>query len=718
MTSPTPRHWASIDPATHAFCDKLALEGTINDRRKRAMREWLVSCVRAGVSTALDASESDPKFMAHLEAQFLNSRYSRSSEARRTSQTAWLRLGLSIYTHAKELGLRQEEVPALARVVPRTWPISAEEARAALPEADQQALDAIDTILDELARKQWTGQGVGKRKHSDGRRHKGTISVSVARQMKKNLGAFLQFARLKDWKEFTLRELLTPERITQFFYYAPRIDGQGVARTMIANRENYFLDYFYRARMARPTPVVLITDAQEAVIRVKMREEGEHEEYWKVKPASLSNSGAYKWYPNLEQVRLAITALEDDIARADERLARHRISRIAHWRAVRDATLALCTLLCMWRVDTATTGSLLHLQLDPITNSVINEDGFAVIENIARAKNTKGDWYPFVKELTLPANVVQLLRHLFALEDRSFEEPLRDGEQAVRLSAANGDHWGKDEIMEGELTVIPMFRVSPDAPEGLSYSAIGAILGKQLARLRYAQTNPHTLRAAGAIYWTFVQGMPEELVMDLGLWEDAATLRESYARIGSNDRRRLMSSYVSTNGAVTPQKAPGRREKAAAEALTVLGTMLAKPTNPWEARRLLGDLRRHYEAIDQTIAADLGESWEAFTPNPFQRGDLERVDAALRGAGYDRGLTSVLGRDILANEALETQAERRAQSSGKPLALRQLDAALQHAPQMAQARAQRPQKAPHKPALALLRQEPRGPATESNQEVA
>lgn len=662
--------WNGIDPATKAFCDEMVSKGLLHHRRKAAIREWLSGCARAGLSTMLDADLTGPAFTAHLENQLKAAGQSALPGAPGSSQITWLRMGLTIYDLAIAQGLRQRPAPALAAPTPRRWSVTIPEARAALPQSDQAEIAAIEAIFNALAVRQWRGLGLGVRRHATGLKHKGTLSVGVVTMTINAVGGFLQYAYLQGWKPFTLRDLLTPERLTRYFYYASRPDGQGIARSTALRRESQILDFFRRGREARPTPVTVLSAADDAAIRVKMAEEHEHEDQWCLTPPNLSNTGAYKWFPNLDQVRLAVVSLHEQIDRAEERYARGGLNARGRWLAVRDATLALCTLMCMWRADTAATGSLLHLRRDPVTGLVVNGEGFMVMENIARAKNTNGAWYPFVPELTIPRNVVPYIQRLLAIEGRSLEKPLCDGEQPVHLSAANGDTWGHDRIMAGELVVAPIFRVHANRPEGLDYGTIKLILKKELTRLHYAATNPHTLRAAGAIYWSFIQGMPEELVMSLGLWEDPKTLRKSYARINADDRRELMNTYIPLMPGAQPTATAGLREKAASDALSVLGQFLAKPTNPWEARRLLRDLRRNYERIDQSIAADLGVVWEPITPNPFRAGEVERVDAACRGAGYDRGLSSVLGRDVLADEALATLAQGETQSSTIPLGLR------------------------------------------------
>lgn len=445
-------------------------------------------------------------------------------------------------------------------------------------------------------------------------------------------------------------------------------------------RERLLLDYFYRGRVARPNPVVVISEAEDQKIRAAMAEEQQYQHQWNLSAPSLSNTGEHKWYPDLDQVKLAITALEDQIVRADLQHDRGLVSDKRHWLNVRDATMTLCALYCMWRDDTVATISLGHLRRDPMTGSVVDEDGFAVIEKIARAKDSSGQWYPFVPELILPPNVVRLIEALLKLEGRSMAQPLKPGEEPIRLSASAGDHWGNDPVMDGELVVVPLFRKDPDRPQGLGYGAIQDVLEGQLEHLQFGATNPHTLRATGAIYWTFIQEMPEDLVMTLGLWHEPKTLNDCYAHLGQRDRRARMARYVPLSSGVVPVKPRGQREQSAAASLAVLSKLLEKTTNPHEAKRYLVELHRHYQQIEQTIAAELGLSWEPIRRDRFEPGETDLIEAALVSAGWERGISGVIRRDFSAANALRSRAEAIAAGPEAPKQLRRLRTLLQQRP--------------------------------------
>ena len=665
--------WAGIDPETKAFCERMEAEGRIAPQYKSASRDWFISLRDAGLSTSLDADFNDPPMAAHLDEMLRGACYP-GLEKERKRHLDRVRRGLKIYVLASErqYGLRKLAVPPIAIPIPRHWSVTEEHVRAALPQADRERLRRIASLIYASAKRQWQGFGAEKLLGKDGRYHKATVSVSHAPKLEQTVIAFLRHAYYKQWKPFTLHGLLTPDRVTDFLYYGWRWDGGPRSIATVKRYEGQLLDFFYRGRAARPDAVVVITDEQEAKIRTAMLEEQPHKDQWNVSDPSLSNTGKAKWYPERHEVESAMKTLEEEFDRIEERHARGATSDRKYWLELRNLVLTLCTIYCMWRVDTVATISLLQVRRDRVTGAVVDENGFMVIEKIARAKNPKGDWYPFVPELILPPNVVRLIARLLELEGRSFEQPLRDGEKPIRLSAANGDRWGGDVLPTGDLTVVPLFRKRRERPEPLGYGAIQDILEDQLERLHFGANNPHTFRATGAIYWRFIQEMPEDLVMTLGLWEDAKTLRENYARMGSLDKRASMARYIPLVSGAVPPRQRGRREHAASRALTILGKMLEKTTNAYEARRYLKDLRRACEEIDQTIAGELGLQWEAMRPDRFEPGELERVDAALRGIGYERGIASVLGRDVFAADALESRARAELATGVTPKRLRRV----------------------------------------------
>ena len=676
MSRTTAHLWDGIDPATRAFCDWLVRLNLLRNCQITDARDWLRSCVDAGVSTSLDADFDEPKMAKLLELQLTYACFP-GLKRTRLYHIEHLRHGLRIYYFAAQpqFALRTRPVPPVATVIARRCPVSAAQARAMLPADEQQKLKRIDEMIRACAVRQWTGRRAKLRLGEDGRRHKATVSLSHGEQLIDTMNDLLQHGAVSGVSPFTLDALLTKEHVVKFLYYSKRYDGGLFARRSIKNREWCLPDYIYRGRAGRPQAVELITPEREQEIRAAIKKEQAHADEWWAAPDELSNSGDSKFYPTLDQVRLAITALEEEIALAEDALARGRMTRKRAWRQIRDAVMTLCAIYGMWRVDTVATISLLQIRRDPVTLAVTDRNGFLTIENIVRAKNTKGDWYPFVPALVLPANAVALIEKLLKLEGRSLAQPLKPGEQPVRLKA--GQKWGANRIPQGELTVVPLFRKHPDRPEGLGHTAIRVCLMKSLMRRHFGATNPHTLRSTGAIYWTFIQQMPEHLVMQLGLWEDVTTLRENYARITEADKVAAMAAYVPPDTGSVPVKARGHREEAAAAAVRELSKLLEKATNPFEARRHLGEVRRQLEEVDQTIASDLGLVWEPLRPDRFADGEVERIDAALKGAGYAQGIRSVLGRDVLASDALRTQAENVMKQDVPPVALRRLRNLLQ-----------------------------------------
>ncbi|MEK6225549.1 MAG: hypothetical protein AABM40_04555 [Chloroflexota bacterium] len=667
------RSWAGIEPATMNFVYRMINEQVVSSPYRTWALQWFAGLRDAGLPTSLDADLEDPKFRDYLD-EILAELWYPGLEKKRGRHIQPIKNGMKMYDLAAKFGERTRPVPEFSKTKPRPE-LTGAQARLLLPAADLAKVEAIEKIIRAKVLKQWTGEGVDARKGPDGYRRKATLSISGGDNLIKTVEYFLRYAALQKWEPFTLDGLLTSERIVDFLYYGGRLDGSGLSEQTIEIRASCLLDFFARGRIARKNPIVVITAEHELEIKAAMAEEELHRDEWNCKRRPDGNSARddTKWYPEVDQVALAIAALEEQLARADERHGRGQVSDYAYWLELRNTVLTLCTLYCMWRVDTATTGSLLHLRTDPITGTKVDEDRFAVMVKIARAKSGKAAWYPFVPELLIPPVALRQIEKLLAFEKRSLTRPLRDGEYAVRLSAAKADRWGADPVLVGELTVVPIFRVRPDAPEGLAYGTISGILENQLARLRFGATNPHTLRAAGAIYWSYIQQMPDDLIMTLGLWEDPTTLNDCYKHLTIRDQRKLMARHMPAGAGAQPKRR-GRREQAASAALGVVGKLLEKPTGAYEARRLLGELRHHCEEIDQTIASELGLRWEPFQPSPFQPGELERIEAALRDRGYDQGIASVIGRDLFAREQLQSYARNRASGIPDPLAPRRIGA--------------------------------------------
>lgn len=660
--------WAGIEPATRDFIREMGAAGKLTAAQRTSAREWLRACVQAGLSTALDADLADPRFVALYDARITAA--SDGIERVRRRHTACVREGLRVYIVALEQGRRTSPVPMDALPAPHAWRLSVEEARGKLPSGDQAKLAAVDALFLKLATKQYGGDGERREMRSDGRKLKMTMAYRSQAHLRAVMDDFIRQGALREWEPFSLEGLLTPDRVIEFLYYSERLDGGYYDVTTILRSERLLLDYIYRARTSGRTPIHIVSPEREAALREAVRLEKDNRSKWNKRAARDNNRGTQKWLPTLDQVSEAIAALEQRIARLDDRLARRRIGRNAYWRKLRDAVLTLCALYGMWRVDTASTLSLLHFKHYRDTNDKVDKHGFAVICNSARAKSSGGSWYPFVEELTLPPAAVTLIKKLLAFEGRSLAQPLRVGEEPVYLSAERGDRWGDDPVLVGELVVVPIFRRCLNDPAGLTYAGVKYALERVLRTLSYGATNPHVLRAAGAIYWSFIVGLPEALVMQLGLWEDAATLRSCYARIQGDDQRRLMFSYLPTPTGGVPPRVHGRREQAAAAALTTLGKLLEKPSGALEARRLLAELRRHYETIDQTIAAEMGKRWEPMRADPLLPGERESVDEELRARGCKGGIEEVIGRRLFAESVLRDLAAEAAAERGVPPAIR------------------------------------------------
>ena len=98
--------------------------------------------------------------------------------------------------------------------------------------------------------------------------------------------------------------------------------------------------------------------------------------------------------------------------------------------------------------------------------------------------------------------------------------------------------------------------------------------------------------------------------------------------------------------------------------------MLEKPTGAHAARRLLAELRQHYEAIDQTIAAELGKRWEPMRADRFLTGEIEELDEELRARGCAGGIEEVLGRSFFSQSMLRDLAKDAETTAALPPAVR------------------------------------------------
>ncbi len=666
-------HWDGLDAATVSFARRMHNAGRLTGSEYGRTRDWLRTLEEAGLPTDLDLDFDEPDVSTHLERQVQLSG-SCASETPRPRHLRELRRGLKIYELAFAEGVRTRPVPPIALRQTRRFAISHELIRNRLPAADQAALAQIETIVNTLARLQWEGKGGKAFRTSDGRNHHTTIAITTAWADLDAVRSFLQHCHRKDWMPFTLDALLTPERVCDFLFYGESFNGSFRTAGSLRSLAFGLRDFFYRGRLHHPDPVVVISEEREKAIDAQIAVEKTRTHLHQVRPARESNSGESKWFPSLSQVEWAVTALKDDIARAESRHARGGMSDRDHWRAVRDATLALVTLFSMARCDSASTISLSHLARDG-DGRILTQGGSAIVRGIVRAKTHNRLHYPFVPEFILPGNVLPLINRLLAIEGRSLEAPLRSGERPVRLSAADGDKWGRSPLPSGAFDVVPLWRLRPDHPRGLAYAAIRQILERKLVELRFGSTNPHTFRATGAIYWSFVRGMPQEHVMAIGLWNSPEELRASYAKITSADRMRLMSTYIPLEGTDLPA-ANGERERAAAEAIGVLTDMLSQPRDASGVERLLARLKALLEGIERTVASERGVHWEPAVLDRFRSGEVERLDDALRGAGYGAGIKSVLGRDFFAADALLNAAKQAALSVTPPPRIQRLNTTL------------------------------------------
>lgn len=640
-----PRLWRGIDPGAIDLIWRAYEDGRLALDQRYAARRWLRSCLAAGLPTDLNADLLEPQMAEHLRRS-LAPVEGPTGVAR--EDPSRIRRGLLIYKLALEAGLRNRPIPAIAQQVRPQAGLDPSTLLSLLPEADQAKLRGIDRILDDLVVLNWRRRGGPASKTSDGRQHRPTIAERSAIVLRSAVRVFLRHAHRRGWT-FTLDELLTPEHVVDFAFYGETNTGRPLALATASLRVHGLLDYFRRGRTHRPA-VVVIDEAREQAIRKAIEADHAFSHLWNV-DATGTRAGDQKWFPDIKKVETALAALEEKIRRADQMYELGSLTRLVYWREIRDTVIAICDLVCMWRLDTECTISVAHFRRFA-SGSLEDENGFAIVENIARAKSANSPRSPFVPELIIPSIAVMYIKKLLAIEGRSLEQPLSPGQAPIRLSEERGDRWGNTHIPCGTLEVVPLFRLHPDRPEPLSYGAISYVLRRTLSWLGYKSTNPHMFRVSGAIYWTFVRGMPETLVMALGLWKDPEVLRRCYAHLGTKDRMALMAQYVPAMAGVVPNTPSGGRGRIASQAIRTLSEMVEKPTTPYEAQRFMGQLHRHYEQIEQTIADDLGKKWEPVRKDPLEAGELERIDLALRGAGYSAGIQSVLGRPVFPSDQL------------------------------------------------------------------
>lgn len=655
MQKQAAKEWEGIDTATVAFAERMKREGRLYGTEPTSARTWLQGLRAVGLPTDLNADFDEPAMAAHLDKAVRASAYA-TVEKKKLGHITELRNALKIYALASAEGLRQRPLPPLAERHPRRFKTSHAEIRALLPLEDQQKLAKIEVIVRSLARTQWEGRGTGPFRDADGRTRHATISISTAEREINAVKSFLQHCHRKQWTPFTLAELLTPERICDFVYYGERHDGSYRTSGGSDNLCFNLVDFFYRGRVHHPDPVVVISDELQKLIDARVAFEKTRRHLHHARPASESNTGEAKWFPSLDQVEWAIDALQDQIAQADDRYRRGGITRRQYWLAVRDATLALVALYIMARVESLSTISVSHIPRDPRSGAVITYGGSTVVRGIVRAKTKDRRHYPFVPELIIPANALRHIRKLLDIEGRSLEQPLRPGESPVRLTAANRAKWGNTRLPSGEVVVVPLWRADPDSPKPLTYGHIRKILEDQLTALHFGSTNPHTLRATGAIYWTFVRGMPEEYVMRIGLWDSPEELRRSYAKIGSADRMRRMAAYIPLDAGTVPEVRKGEREQAAADGIGVLTQMLSRSHDDAEVELLVKKIHSQIERIERSIAAARGVPWTPPRLDRFQPGEVERLEDALRDKKHEHGISSVIGRDFWADEKLQREA--------------------------------------------------------------
>lgn len=631
--------------------DTVAFVRSLGARRLEPMALlWLRRLRAAGLPTDLDVDLEVPAVRELLDAMLAQAAKGKLAMTRNHDQLHRFRAALRfMYAEATAQKKRTRPVPieiahkfgydkgALGALMTR------------LPARDRAALAKLKDKLRELNRLQQAGRGQAK--GSDRVRVKKKTEAQTTSSLRiRTLNSFLHHAR--DWEsedlaagrksswrlENGLAAVMTPAHIARWAYQGHKPDGSRKARATCTAHHKQILRLLERAAESR---VPLVTPKRFLKIQAKLERVRDHEE-WNV-PSVLEedpdDEETGKWFPTLDQLKAGIATLREDWQRA--KLAHENGDTfLRYWRASRDYVMAYAALICMWRVDTIATIDLSRVVRDPNTRRVRWSDGTVRIRNGARAKQARGHNY-LVEMLIIPGEVVDLIEMLLEIEGRSLESRLRPGEEPVLLAV--GDRYGHDELMEASRTVIPLFRARFDLPAALNSASVMEPLRARLFAMGWDATNPHTLRAAGAIHWRFVLGRTYEAIMRLGLWSDEAVLRRCYARLNSADIDAEIANGAPSQEVVSPVGS-SELAKALEEAQSKALALRIKPEAP--AHELIATARVLRVAASRLEKA-AGASDGTERPSPFKSDeDLVRIDQALRPI-VRGGLNELLGYDAL-----------------------------------------------------------------------
>lgn len=611
---------------------------------------WLRRLRAAGLPTDLDVDLEAPAVRELLDAMLEEAAGGKLAQTRTHDQLNRLRAALRfMYAEACAQKKRTRPVPieiahkfgyskgALKALMKR------------LPVHDRQALTTLKVALRELNRLQQAGRGQAK--GSDRARAKKKTEAQTTSSLRiRTLNSFLHHAGQwesedlaagvkSSWSlEDGLAAVMTPAHIARWAYQGHKPDGSRKARATCTAHHKQILRLLERAAEAG---AAIVTPERILEIQAELERVRDNEE-WNVPSlleADPDDDETGKWFPTLDQLKAGIASLRADWQRA--KLAyENGDTFLRYWRAARDYVMAYGALICMWRVDTVATIDLSRVVRDPNTRRVRWSDGTIRIRNGARAKQARGHNY-LVEMLIIPGEVVDLIEMLFKIEGRSLESRLRPGEDPVRL--AIGDRYGNDELMEVPRTVIPLFRARFDLPAALNGGSVMKCLRARLFAMGWDATNPHTLRAAGAIHWRFVLGRTYEAIMRLGLWSDEAVLKRCYARLNSADIDTEIANGAPSHELVS---AVGSNElaKALEEAQSKALALRIKPEAP--SHELIATARILRVAASRLEKA-AGASDGTERPSPLKSDeDLVRIDQALRPV-VRGGVNELLGYEAL-----------------------------------------------------------------------
>lgn len=619
---------------------------------KTGMRYLLAELVGAGLPANLDVDMSDPKVLELIGTILLVAQKGQLPCGPRTGQAVWIKSGWrQIFEQAIKDKVRTQPIHELVGKRHQYVNGAFTELFKRLPKDDQRKVTKVEDYLLKLCKNTQLNSRRGDKtaRTSDGG---GGMALSISQErrgsMISQLHSIFHQAEREQWHPFTLEGILAPQNVRRWCFQGTTPGGAPLHEATILIRTTRLADFL---RFGYEAGVELVNREQLKGIEDAVTS-GHDDPNWNVAPKQLVN-GQYKFFPLLEQVTSLFTMVDEVVSDAGLRYAQGSMSRKDYWQEVRDWCLFICKTIAMWRMDTASTIDLSRLVVDPHTGSHVWPDGSMRVGSGARSKQSSFKKAYYAETLYIPPLAVHYIAMLLKIEGRSIDNPLLEGERPAYLSVANGDRWGKDQLLAEDREVIPLWRLDPDRPEPLSYDAVSSALERVRGQLGWHEGVAHTCRVAGAIWWRYVLGASMSTIMTIGLWESEDTLKECYAKMNLEDEY-----HEAGRLAPSPEMLPR-----AALDQNVSGTMRAlvqiTQTTNWknhvsdtELEHVIRELERGSVALSKAVATRRGKAHRPPEKALVALDELVRVDRALRPL-YKRGLAELLGRAVFARDRAE-----------------------------------------------------------------